>query len=28
MIHKNYGGVFPALARRAHEERIDYVVGG
>jgi len=26
MIHKNYGGVFPALAKRAHEEKIDYVV--
>lgn len=25
-IHKKYGGVFPALAKRAHEERIDFVV--
>ena len=25
-IHKKYGGVFPALAKRAHEERIDAVV--
>ncbi len=25
-IHKKYGGVFPALAKRAHEARIDYVV--
>jgi len=26
MIHKNYGGVYPALAKRAHEARIDFVV--
>jgi len=25
-IHKKYGGVFPALAKRAHEEKIDYVI--
>ncbi len=25
-IHQKYGGVFPALAKRAHEERIDLVV--
>lgn len=25
-IHKKYGGVFPALAKRAHQERIDFVV--
>lgn len=25
-IHKKYGGVFPALAKRAHQEKIDYVV--
>lgn len=25
-IHKKYGGVYPALAKRAHEERIGFVV--
>ncbi|MGB9637204.1 MAG: tRNA (adenosine(37)-N6)-threonylcarbamoyltransferase complex transferase subunit TsaD [Microgenomates group bacterium] len=25
-IHKKYGGVYPALAKRAHQERIDFVV--
>lgn len=25
-IHKKYGGVFPALAKRAHQERIDPVI--
>lgn len=25
-LHKKYGGVFPALAKRAHQERIDLVV--
>ncbi len=25
-IHKKYGGVFPALAKRAHQERIDLVI--
>jgi len=25
-IHKKYGGVFPVLAKRAHQEKIDYVV--
>jgi N6-L-threonylcarbamoyladenine synthase len=25
-IHRKYGGVYPSLARRAHEERIDLVV--
>lgn len=25
-LHKKYGGVYPALAKRAHEERIDAVV--
>ena len=25
-IHQKYGGVYPALAKRAHQERIDYVV--
>jgi N6-L-threonylcarbamoyladenine synthase len=25
-IHKKYGGVFPALAKRAHQEKIEYVV--
>lgn len=25
-IHSQYGGVFPALAKRAHEEKIDFVV--
>lgn len=25
-LHKKYGGVFPSLAKRAHEEKIDYVV--
>jgi len=25
-LHKKYGGVYPALAKRAHEERIDFVV--
>ena len=26
-IHQKYGGVYPALAKRAHQERIDFVVG-
>jgi len=26
LIHKNWGGVVPSLARRAHEERIDLVL--
>lgn len=25
-LHKKYGGVYPSLAKRAHEEKIDYVV--
>jgi N6-L-threonylcarbamoyladenine synthase len=25
-LHKKYGGVFPALAKRAHQERIDLVI--
>lgn len=25
-IHQKYGGVYPALAKRAHQERIDYVI--
>lgn len=25
-IHKKYGGVYPALAKRAHQERIDFVI--
>ncbi len=25
-LHKKYGGVYPALARRAHQERIDNVI--
>jgi len=25
-IHQKYGGVYPALAKRAHQERIDFVV--
>ena len=25
-LHKKYGGVYPALAKRAHEEKIDFVV--
>lgn len=25
-LHKKYGGVYPALAKRAHEERIDFVI--
>ncbi len=25
-IHKKYGGVFPALAKRAHQERIEFVI--
>lgn len=25
-LHKKYGGVYPALAKRAHQERIDFVV--
>ena len=25
-LHKKYGGVYPALAKRAHEERIDLVI--
>jgi len=25
-LHKKYGGVYPTLAKRAHEERIDFVV--
>lgn len=25
-IHRKYGGVFPALAKRAHQERIDLVI--
>lgn len=27
LIHKKWGGVVPSLAKRAHEERIDFVVG-
>jgi N6-L-threonylcarbamoyladenine synthase len=26
LIHKKWGGVVPSLAKRAHEERIDYVI--
>lgn len=26
LIHKKWGGVVPALAKRAHQERIDYVI--
>jgi N6-L-threonylcarbamoyladenine synthase len=26
LIHNKWGGVFPSLAKRAHEERIDFVV--
>ncbi|MDO8496921.1 MAG: tRNA (adenosine(37)-N6)-threonylcarbamoyltransferase complex transferase subunit TsaD [bacterium] len=26
LVHKSWGGVVPSLAKRAHEERIDYVV--
>ncbi len=26
LLHKKWGGVVPSLARRAHEERIDWVV--
>lgn len=26
LVHKNWGGVVPSLAKRAHEERIDYVI--
>ncbi|MBI1863413.1 tRNA (adenosine(37)-N6)-threonylcarbamoyltransferase complex transferase subunit TsaD, partial [Candidatus Microgenomates bacterium] len=26
LIHKEWGGVVPSLAKRAHEERIDFVV--
>jgi len=26
-LHKKYGGVYPALAKRAHQERIDFVIG-
>ncbi len=27
VIHKKWGGIVPSLAKRAHEERIDFVVG-
>ncbi len=27
LIHKKWGGVVPSLAKRAHEDRIDFVVG-
>lgn len=27
LIHKKWGGVVPSLAKRAHEERIDWVIG-
>ncbi|MFH0979489.1 MAG: tRNA (adenosine(37)-N6)-threonylcarbamoyltransferase complex transferase subunit TsaD [Candidatus Roizmanbacteria bacterium] len=27
LIHKKWGGVVPSLAKRAHEERIDFVIG-
>ncbi|OGK22971.1 tRNA (adenosine(37)-N6)-threonylcarbamoyltransferase complex transferase subunit TsaD [Candidatus Roizmanbacteria bacterium RIFCSPLOWO2_01_FULL_37_12] len=26
LLHKKWGGIFPSLAKRAHEERIDWVV--
>lgn len=26
-LHANFGGVYPSLAKRAHEERIDYIIG-
>src|SRR3989338_4715474 len=26
LLHKSWGGVVPSLAKRAHEERIDYVI--
>lgn len=26
LLHKNWGGVVPSIAKRAHEERIDFVV--
>lgn len=26
LIHKKWGGIFPSLAKRAHEEKIDFVV--
>ncbi len=26
LIHKNWGGIYPSLAKRAHEEKIDYVI--
>ena len=27
LLHKKWGGVVPSIAKRAHEERIDFVVG-
>jgi len=27
LLHKKWGGVVPSIAKRAHEERIDYVIG-
>ena len=26
LLHKKWGGVVPSIAKRAHEERIDFVV--
>src|SRR3990172_2696872 len=26
LIHKKWGGIFPSLAKRAHEEKIDLIV--
>ena len=26
LIHKKWGGIFPSLAKRAHEEKIDFII--
>ena len=26
LLHKKWGGVVPSIAKRAHEERIDFIV--